>query len=84
MAEVVAELDGWVIWLWPGLIRFWASTSRIKAVIVIENCHVRMVGDWGYVKGIDMGTFATNEMAIEAKRSIEREMPVYAQKGEAG
>ncbi len=38
-----------------------------------------MVGDWGYVKGDDMGTFATLEMAREV---IEREMPVYVQKKE--
>jgi hypothetical protein len=42
--------------------------------IVIEGCHVCMVGDWGYVKGVDMGTFATAEMALEAKERIKREV----------
>ena len=69
--NIITELDGWVIWLWPGLIRYWAATSKIEVVIVIEGCHLRMVGDWGYVKGIDMGTFATPEMALEAKGRIK-------------
>ncbi|TEB13387.1 hypothetical protein Pmgp_00281 [Pelotomaculum propionicicum] len=72
---IITELDGRVIWMWPELIRHWASTSRIPAAVIVENCHVRMVGDWGYVKGVDMGTFATVEMALEAKRRIELEMP---------
>lgn len=77
MGQVVTELDGWVTWLWPGLIRQWASTSRIKPAIVQEGCRLRMVGDWGYVKGVDMGTFTTPEMATEAKRRIEQEMSVF-------
>lgn len=102
--NVITELDGWVVWLWPGLIRRWATTSRIKPVIVQEGCRLRMAGDWRYktdeddpsdfseiavanqdvaeerkfiITGIDMGTFATPEMAAEAKRRIEKEMPDY-------
>lgn len=80
MRPVITELDGRVTWLWSEGIRYWTVTSRIKPVIVIEDCHLRMVGDWGYVKGVDMGTFATSEMALEAKRRIEREMPFWFKK----
>jgi len=45
--NIITELDGWVIWLWSGLIRHWAASSRIKPVIVTEGCHVRMAGDEG-------------------------------------
>jgi hypothetical protein len=78
--SVITELDGRVIWFWPEGIRHWASTSRTKPEIIIESYlplqlpHLRMIGDWGYVTGIDMGLFATAELAFEAKRRIECEM----------
>lgn len=72
MILIIQNLDGGIRWLWPQSIEFWSLRSQVQAVVKVENCQVRLVGDWGTVTGVDMGTFATPGMAAEAKGRIEK------------
>ena len=72
MILTIQDLDSGIRWLWPQSISFWSKRSQTQAIVKVENCQVRLVGDWGTVTGIDLGTFATPGMAAEAKERIER------------
>jgi hypothetical protein len=72
MTPIIADLDGGIRWLWPQSISFWSQRSQTQAIVKVEGCHVRLVGDWGTVTGVDIGTFATPGMAAEAKGRIEK------------
>ena len=72
MTPIIQNLDSGIRWLWPQSISFWSQRSQTQVIVKVENCHIRLVGDWGTVTGLDVGTFATPGMAAEAKGRIER------------
>lgn len=68
--QVIQQLEGEYIWFWPELVKQWERESSIGTHFIVvphnEFFGVKMTGRWGLVTGVDMGIFATSDLAIRA------------------
>lgn len=68
---MIKELNGRVQWFWPDLYRRWAAKSKKPVEVVAEGPRVRIVGDWGLVRGVHVADFADHEMAVKAQGMVK-------------
>ena len=69
---MIKELNSRVQWFWPEIYQHWAAKSKKPVEVVAEGPRVRIIGDWGHVRGVHVADFAHQEMAVEAQEMVKK------------